>query len=145
MLKSRLLSCSPTMAKEFELGVSGMEALVANFHKADEIAQVAFMDANEKGARYILGLAERYCPVDTGRMLRLLGMSLTDFTWSVGWDVMDFVNEGQPFYPEFVEFGTIHMEGQFPLTRAYNEGYPAVVDMVGKAMSEAYGRAGALV
>lgn len=128
------------MAKVFELGVSGREAMVANFHKADEIAQVEFLEANEQGARYILGLAERYTPVDTGRMLRLLGMSLTDFTWSVGWDVMDFVEEGQDFYPEFVEFGTRHMEGQFPLTRAYEEGYPVVVDMVGKAMSSAYGR-----
>lgn len=128
------------MAKIFELGVSGREAMVANFHKADEIAQVDFLEANEQGARYILGLAERYTPVDTGRMLRLLGMSLTDFTWSVGWDATDFINEGQEFYPEFVEYGTRHMEGQYPLTRAYEEGYPVVVDMVSKAMSSAYGR-----
>lgn len=114
--------------------------MVANFHVADQIAQTDFEAANEQGARYILGLAERYTPVDTGRMLRLLGMSLTDFTWSVGWDVMDFVNEGQPFYPEFVEFGTINMEGQFPLTRAYEEGFPVVVEGVSKAMSNAYAR-----
>jgi hypothetical protein len=128
------------MANAFELGISGREAMVANFHAADEIAQVEFMAANEEGARYILKLAERNTPVDTGRMLRLLGMSLTDFTWSIGWDVMDFVNEGQPFYPEFVEYGTVHMEGRFPLTRAYEEGYPVVVDGVRKAMSAAYSR-----
>jgi hypothetical protein len=130
------------MASEFELGVSGREAMVANFHAADQIAQEEFMAANEDGARYILALAERYTPVDTGRMLRLLGMSLTNFTWSVGWDVMDFINEGQPFYPEFVEYGTVHMEGQFPLTRAYNEGYPVVVENVRKAMTAAYARLG---
>lgn len=130
------------MAKEFELGVSGREAMVANFHKADEIAQNEFMAANEEGARGILRLAERYCPVDTGRMLRLLGMDLTNFTWSVGWDVMDFINEGQPFYPEFVEYGTVKMEGQFVLTRAYEEGYPVAVDGVSKAMTAAYARLG---
>lgn len=128
------------MAKEFELGVSGREAMVANFHAADEIAQVAFKEANDKGARYILGLAERYCPVDTGRMLRLLGMDVTDFTWSVGWSVEDFINEGQDFYPEYVEFGTRFMAGQFPLTRAYQEGYPVVIDMVSTTMSDAYKR-----
>jgi HK97 gp10 family phage protein len=128
------------MAKEFELGVSGREAMVANFHAADQIAQVAFKEANEEGARYILKLAERYCPVDTGRMLRLLGMDVTDFTWSVGWDAQDFIDEGQSFYPEFVEFGTRYMEGQYPLTRAYEEGYPVVVEQVSKAMSAAYSR-----
>lgn len=128
------------MAKTFELGVTGREAMVANFHKADEIAQKDFRIANEEGTRYLLRLAERYCPVDTGRMLRLLGMDVTDFTWSVGWDVMDFVNEGQPFYPEFVEYGTVNMEGQFVLTRAYEEGYPVIVDGVRKAMTAAYAR-----
>lgn len=128
------------MAKAFELMVSGQEALVANFHAADQIAQEEFMAANEEGARYILGIAERNTPVDTGRMLRLLGMSLTNFTWSVGWDVMDFVDEGQDFYPEFVEYGTRHMEGQYPLTRAYEEGYPVVIENVSKAMASAFAR-----
>jgi HK97 gp10 family phage protein len=128
------------VAKTFELGVEGREAMVANFHKADKIAQEALQDATKNGARKILNLAERYTPVDTGRMLRLLGMSLTDFTWSVGWDATDFFDEGQDFYPEFVEFGTRFMEGRFPLTRAYREGYPELVEDVSDALAAAFSR-----
>lgn len=124
-----------TTRDRFELGVQGVEGLAANFHKADAILQQEMSEAIERGAERIFVAAYAYTPVRTRFMQNHLRAELTELTWSIGWDASDFYEAGLAFYPEFVELGTRFMEGQFPLTRAYDENEQALIDDVSAALA----------
>lgn len=124
----------------FELGVKGLEGLVANFYAADIDCQLALETATRRAGDEIFGLAYMFCPVDTGFMQEHLKLLLTRFTFEIGWDATDFFDAGHPFYPEWVEFGTRFMPGQYVLTRAYDEGYPKYVADVSQGVHDALER-----
>lgn len=117
-----------------------MEALVANFYSMDTECQRVLEEANARGAERVFELAKVYCPVDTGFMRDHLRIDGTKFTWSVGWDADDFFGNGFDFYAEYVEYGTIKMAARLPLTHAYEDVYPLLIDEVSAGVQDAIER-----
>lgn len=129
-----------TTRDRFELSVRGVEGLVANFHKADEVLQRDMSKAIERGAKRIYQAAYENTPKDTHFMANHLRIELTQFTWEIGWLATDFFDEGLAFYPVFVEEGTRFMEGRFPLSRAYDSHEQEIIDDVSEALSRSAAR-----
>jgi hypothetical protein len=121
----------------FTLSVSGREGLERTFRGVSEESKREIEVANLEGAGRIYRAARDYTPVRTYFMRNHLRMRLTRFTYEIGWDANDFFSEGFAFYPEYVEYGTRFMDGQFPLTRAYDENQSAYVDGIRRSQQRA--------
>lgn len=71
-------------------------------------------------------LVQFLAPVDTAFMQQNVKTfySADGLSFEVGWDVMDFVNIGQPFYPVYQELGTERMSAQPSLMPAFQDQHP---------------------
>lgn len=77
-------------------------------------------------------------PVDTTYMQTHVKVFYTPdkLSFEVGWDVMDFVAIGEPFYPFFQEFGTIRNRAQPSLRPAFESQAPLFQADIRKLVEE---------
>lgn len=106
---------------QFELGVRGEQALVANFHGTEAAIVDGFRASAQTAAELVVAVTRQLCAYDTGFMRDHVRIwySRSGLVFEVGWDATDFFNEGLAFYPWFVEFGTRTMDAQPALLPAY--------------------------
>ena len=83
------------------------------------------------------------CPVDSGFMRDHIALVFTrdGLAWQLGWDETDFFEEGLPFYPIFVIFGTRFMAARdvlFPnVEQSKREFAPAIEGAMDAAVAGA--------
>lgn len=75
----------------------------------------------------------RDCPVDTGFMRDHIALVFTrdGLAWQIGWDETEFFEEGLPFYPIFVIFGTRFMAARdvlFPNVEQTNREFAPAIE-----------------
>jgi HK97 gp10 family phage protein len=109
-------------AVHLELGVRSLAALSANFHAADLIMAEQMRMEVAQTARDVGDLTSLLSPKDTTFMSQHVHEWFTPsgLGFEVGWDVMDFVENGLAFYPYFQEFGTRYMAAQPSLGPAFD-------------------------
>lgn len=83
-------------------------------------------------------------PVDTTYMQKHVKVWYTPegLSFEVGWDVMDFVAIGEPFYPFFQEFGTSRHRAQPSLRPAFEHEAPLFTADIRRAGEEEWMRLG---
>jgi HK97 gp10 family phage protein len=130
-------------ALHFELGFRNLDAIVANFYKADAVAQEEFRNLAARYADEVAQLASFYSPYDTGFMSEHVHVRFTPsgLGFEVGWEAADFFEAGLAFYPFFQEFGTYKMQAQPSLGPAYREITPDYERAVSEAATAALARA----
>lgn len=126
----------------FELSQQGIAGLVANLYKADAEIAERLTAAGRQWGHELQHRTEFYTPRRTGFMQEHVQLKFfnDDTAFEVGWSADDFFSAGLAFYPWFVEFGTIHMAAQFPLTTAYNEVMPLYEAAVSQIVRDAIAR-----
>lgn len=128
----------------FELSVRG----IAQIH--NELSQ-----KNRRFVAKIKGIVKNYgestraltmflSPVDTTYMQKNVRVfySSDKMSFEVGWDVMDFVAIGEPFYPFFQEFGTIRHRAQPSLRPAFEDQAPLFQADIYRAAEQEWRRLG---
>lgn len=126
----------------FELGIRNLDALVANFYKADPVAQAAFREVVAETANDMGALTAMLAPVDKGFMSDHVKERITPsgLGFEVGWDAADFFEAGLAFYPFFQELGTRFHPAQPSLGPAYEELMPAFRERIATACRDAMAR-----
>lgn len=129
-------------AQGLELGVRNLDAIVANFYAADELAQAGFRAETRETAEELAALTSLYAPYDTGFMSEHVVIRYTPsgLGFEVGWDAADFFDAGLAFYPFFQEFGTYKMAAQPSLGPAWEEVYPDHIERIGNVARDALNR-----
>lgn len=108
------------------LKVTGVSGAVRNLYAADAEINTALRRVNREAMRDTAALVRQWCPVDTTFMVRHVREDLTrdELKFRVGWDAADFTAAGLPFYPPYVEYGTINSPAQPSLGPAWREMRP---------------------
>lgn len=108
---------------KLELSVRNVAATVVNLYAYDKRIKRDVKKLVREYGELTKELTQFFCAVDTGFMRDHVVTLYTPsgLGWETGWDVMDFVEAGLPFYPFWVEFGTELMVAQPALTPAYRE------------------------
>lgn len=103
--------------------IRDQSAIVGNFRAYDRQLQINLRRTVTRNSNRMLELIRAYVAFDTGRMLRLAKVvkSPSGLVFEGGWLAADFFNEGEPFYPPYVELGTSRMSAQPSLLPAYLE------------------------
>lgn len=105
------------------MSTRNLSGLQARFRAFDAEYQQQVRKVNVAGAVTTYDLARKYMAYDTGFMHDHLRIKITDkgLGYEVGWEEADFFAEGHPFYPVWVEHGTLAMAAQpalFPANEA---------------------------
>jgi HK97 gp10 family phage protein len=132
---------------EFNISVktTNLDGLVSRFDNARSKIRREVKAAVGRSAARLQSRVIDICPKDTFYMSEHVR---ADFTPSglvvrVGWDARDFLGteddkgRRRSFYPFFVEYGTRHMTGRFPLTRATREEEPLFRAELNRALQSA--------
>lgn len=129
-------------SREYELGVRNLDALVANFYKADAQAQIEFRAAVQEAGHETRDLTEFLAPKDTWFMSEHVHVHFTPsgLGFDVGWNASDFIEADLAFYPVFQEFGTKHMAAQPSLGPAYEQMRPNFEKNIAQSCSRALAR-----
>jgi HK97 gp10 family phage protein len=108
---------------KLELSVRNASAVITNLRRLPDEAKAAVREVVHDNGELCRELTAFLAPRDTGFMAEHVTTiySESGLVFETGWDVMDFVNEGKPFYPFFVEFGTETMAAQPSLTPAFED------------------------
>jgi hypothetical protein len=127
---------------KFELSKAAISGMVGNLYRADASIRRELQEVGRQFGEELQLRVEAYTPVDTGFMQAHVHRRMfnDDMAFEVGWIADDFFNEGLSFYPYFVEYGTIHMAAQLPLTRASDEVIPLYQQAVRAAVVRAIAR-----
>lgn len=104
-----------------ELGVRQSSGLVANFYKADRAIHDGIRQSSRDAGALTKEITQQLSRVKTGFMRAhvTLRESPMGLVWEVGWDVVDFVDAGLPFYPVFQELGTRTISPMYALQAAH--------------------------
>lgn len=122
-----------------ELGVRGVSGAARNLHTYDRQCVANIRRAVRRHGERLKNRTKELTPVDTGHMRDSVQTVYTPdrLMFDTGWDATDFYGRGLEFYPFFVEYGTVHMAGRFPLTRASREVMPEFRADVREAVQQA--------
>lgn len=103
------------------LSTPNLSAIVANFYAYDDDVQRGARQIVEDTGSAIVAIVQSIVPVDTGFMRDHVKavLSPSHLVVTAGWDAGDFDAAGLPFYPPYVEFGTVKMSAQPSLFPAY--------------------------
>lgn len=101
------------MAK-MQLSVRNAKAVIGNIFAADKRVQASIKRTVRDAGFAEYSLAYALCAVDTGFMQENLTLEFlpSELGYELGWQASDFIGAGRPFYPPYVEFGTVKMAAQ---------------------------------
>lgn len=107
----------------FKFAIRDEAGLIANFRAIDPRLQAAARRSVKRAGTRLRDIVHATVAYDTGRMHRLMRVdySPAGLTFEAGWRAEDFLAEGEPFYPPFVEVGTYIMPAQPSLVPAWLE------------------------
>lgn len=102
--------------------IRGQSALIANIHKVSSSIRKELERTTNRARTDTVRLAKSVCPVRTGRMRKSITgeMYPSKLGFTVFYEPNDFIQEGLPYYPIFVELGTSRMPARPTLRWAYN-------------------------
>lgn len=121
------------------IGIRNAAGLVANFQGAQEEIAEAVRRVIRKNARVHRDTARSIAPIRTGRLRRSITFELSEggLVYRVFPDPEVFTAEGQPYYPVFVELGTVKMAARPYLLPSMRLMEPIVREDVKRAVTRA--------
>jgi HK97 gp10 family phage protein len=130
----------------FELGFRNYGAAVANLHSAFRSVRRDAVKAVEKVAEAVRAEAYRRAAYDTGFMREHIKKYISQggLAYEVGWKASDFYGAGHPFYPFFLEYGTVNMAPRPALGPASAMGRQMLAAEITKAIQNAAARSAAM-
>lgn len=119
--------------------IRGMQGMIINFRKVSADTRKRVQKVTRLARNDTVKLARQLVPKDTRRMMRSITGDITSsgLTFVVYYDPQVFENEGQPYYPVYVEFGTSLQAAQPTLEPSFNEMKPIYLRDIKAAMRRA--------
>ncbi len=130
----------------FELGFRNYGAARANLYAAQRSVKRDAIRAVARVAEAVRADAYRRAAVDTSFMRDHIKVFISQggMAYEVGWRAADFFGEGHPFYPFFVEYGTVNQPAQPALVPAAQMGRQMLAGEITKAIRNAAARSEAM-
>ena len=132
------------MHMQFELSVRGRVEIYNELSQKNVRFQRRMRAIVKNYGESTRGLVMFFSPVDTTFMQQHVKTWYSEdkLVFEVGWDVMDFVSAGKPFYPFFQEFGTVNHPAQPSLRPAFADQSPLFSADVRRAAEDEWRRLG---
>lgn len=134
---------STSSGVKLQLSFKNIGATVARIHSVyDDDVLPAARAAVAKASGRVKAITQATVPIDTAFMHDHVEEVISEdgLSFEVGWRESAFAAAGHPFYPVFVEFGTVKMQARPSLGPAYAEVKPQFQSDVSTLVRQAIAR-----